>query len=88
MITSIWYWIHNWNQPVVRVRGCPSSMAETILYLSLLEERSTLSAPKIVFKFIYYYIVSNLVRMWRRNLKPLFRQRTITAPVAPTTPVE
>jgi hypothetical protein len=75
MIGALWYWAGHWNQPVVRVRGCPSSMAETILYLSLLGGTvNPYLHPKIVFKFMYYYIVSNVVRTWRRDVGPRLRR--------------
>jgi uncharacterized protein (DUF362 family) len=84
MIAAMLYWIRNWNQPVVRVRGCPSSMAETILYLSLLGRTvNPYLHPKIVFKFMYYYVISNIVRTWQRDLKPRFRRSsTVPAPQA------
>jgi len=71
MIAVVWYWIRHRNQPVVRVRGCPSSMAETILYLSLLGGTvNPYLHPRITWKFLYYYAVSRLVRLWRRRLRP------------------
>jgi len=87
MIAAIIYWIRNRNQPVVRVRGCPSSMAETILYLSLLGGAvNPYLHPRIVFRFEYYYVISKIVKTWRLGLWSLFRHRASTVPVAPVQP--
>jgi len=81
LFAAIWYWIRHLGEPVVRVRGCPSSMAETILYLSLLGGTvNPYLHPRIMFKFMYYYAISKVVKWWRLGLRPLFRRRSLSVP--------
>jgi hypothetical protein len=56
------------GQPAIRVRGCPVSVAEHTLYLSLLgKTRNPYLAPSIAFPFAYYYLVSKLATWWKRG---------------------
>jgi uncharacterized protein (DUF362 family) len=54
------------GQPVIRVRGCPVSVAENILYASWLGKvMNPYLQPKIAFIFAYYWLVAKMVRLWR-----------------------
>jgi uncharacterized protein (DUF362 family) len=84
-IAAILYWVRHARDPVVRVRGCPSSMAETILYLSLLGRTvNPYLHPRIAFKFMYYYAISKIVKWWRLGLRPMFRRLVSTTHATPT----
>lgn len=58
--------IRHRGKQVIRVRGCPVSVAENVLYLSLLGgTRNPYLHPAIAISFSWHYCVSWLVRAWR-----------------------
>jgi uncharacterized protein (DUF362 family) len=53
------------NRQVIRVTGCPVSVAELVLYGSWLGGVvNPYFHPKIFFPFVYYWIASKLSRLW------------------------
>lgn len=61
--------IRHRGKQVVRVRGCPVSVAETVLYLALLGGTANpYLHSSIVFRFAWHYGVSRLARLWRVGL--------------------
>ncbi|RME48010.1 MAG: DUF362 domain-containing protein [Chloroflexi bacterium] len=57
---------HHRGRPFVRVKGCPVSVAENVLYVSQLGRvTNPYLHPKIVFAFSYHWAVSKMVRFWR-----------------------
>jgi uncharacterized protein (DUF362 family) len=59
------------EQAFIRVKGCPVSVAENVHYLSWTGKvTNPYFHPKILYKFIYYWSVSKIVRLWRRMTTP------------------
>jgi uncharacterized protein (DUF362 family) len=57
------------GEPAVRAPGCPVSIAETVLYLAFLGGTvNPYLHPSILFRFIYFYAISKLVKAWRRAI--------------------
>lgn len=62
--------IRHRKDPVIRVRGCPVSVAENVLYVSFLGKvTNPYLHPKILFAFIYYWFIANGLRTWRKLTK-------------------
>lgn len=58
--------IRHRGRQVIRVPGCPVSVAENVLYLSLVgKTQNPYLHPAIVLRFVWHYCVSRLVRLWR-----------------------
>lgn len=67
MIGTIRNLIRYRGQAAIRVRGCPVSVAENVLYTSWLGKvTNPYLHPKIFFAFAYYWTIAKLVRFWRR----------------------
>lgn len=71
-IGVFWNLIRHRRKPYLRVRGCPVSVAELVLYSSLLgRTRNPYLVPEISIRFVYYYLASKSSviwrRLWRRN---------------------
>ncbi|MFH1436739.1 MAG: DUF362 domain-containing protein [Pseudomonadota bacterium] len=61
--------IFNHRKQVIRARGCPVSVAENVLYLW--QPGGTINPyfdPRIVLPFAFYYVVSNIVILYRRTI--------------------
>ncbi len=59
------------RQQVVRLRGCPVSVAENIFWIADLgRTKLPYLAPDIVFKFSYHYNVLQLSRLWGQGVRP------------------
>lgn len=66
MITSFINRIRHTGQPAVRVKGCPVSVAENALYLSMLGgTKNPYLSPDIAVSFIYHYLIARLARWWK-----------------------
>ncbi len=56
---------------VIRIRGCPVSVAENIFWIADLgRTKLPYLAPDIVFKFAYHYMVMQVSRLWRKRARP------------------
>jgi uncharacterized protein (DUF362 family) len=67
--------IRHRGKPVFRVKGCPVSVAENVLYLSWVGKTTNpYFHPKIIFQFIYHWAVSKMARLRRR----IFRRKITT----------
>ena len=65
----ILYAIWNFPKQVIRARGCPVSVAENVLYLW--QPGGTINPyfdPRIVIPFAFYYVISNIVILYRRYI--------------------
>lgn len=70
MLQVIIHLIRNRGKKVIRVRGCPVSMAEVVLYLAWVGKvANPYIHPQISIEFTYYWLVSNIVRFLRK-LRP------------------
>jgi hypothetical protein len=59
------------RQQVIRVKGCPVSVAENIFWIGDLgRTKIPYLDPDIVFKFAYHYIVLQLSRFWGQRVRP------------------
>jgi uncharacterized protein (DUF362 family) len=55
------------GKPHMRARGCPVSVAENTLYLSLKASApNPYLDPQIFFRFAYYWLINKGVSLWRR----------------------
>ncbi len=69
-------WIAHRGKQVVRVPGCPVSVAENTLFLSALGRTKMPYLDRHIFvKFAYNYVVFNIVRFFRVTLGGLFRRQ-------------
>jgi hypothetical protein len=69
--------IRHRGQTVIRVKGCPVSVAENALYLSWVGKViNPYLHPKIFFTFLYHWSISKIVRL-RRKLTRLFSSRIL-----------
>jgi len=69
MVSTIRNLIRHRGQPVIRVRGCPVSVAENVLYTSWLGKVvNPYLHPKIFFSFAYYWTFAKLAKFKRRML--------------------
>jgi hypothetical protein len=60
------------RQQVIRVKGCPVSVAENIFWIGDLgHTRIPYLNPDIVFKFAYHYTVLQFKRFWGQRIRPL-----------------
>jgi len=67
MIGTIRNLIRYRGKPTIRVRGCPVSVAENVLYTAWVGKvTNPYLHPKIFFAFAYYWTIAKLVRFWRR----------------------
>ena len=65
------------GQPVIRVKGCPVSVAENVLYLAWVGKvTNPYFHRKIFFRFIYHWSVSKIVRLWRKITRPVLSAQT------------
>ncbi|MGA9531568.1 MAG: DUF362 domain-containing protein [Anaerolineales bacterium] len=59
--------IRHRGKPYLRVRGCPVSVAELVLYSSVLgRTKNPYLVPEISVRYLYYYLVSKAAFVWRR----------------------
>ncbi len=59
------------RQQVIRVKGCPVSVAETIFWIGDLgHTRIPYLEPDIVFKFAYHYVILQFKRFWGQRIRP------------------
>ncbi len=59
------------RKQVIRVKGCPVSVAENIFWIGNLgHTRIPYLDPDIVFKFAYHYILLQLNRFWGQQIRP------------------
>jgi hypothetical protein len=59
------------RKQVVRIKGCPVSVAENIFWIADFgHTKLPYLAPDIVFKFSYHYVIMQVVRFWRQRLRP------------------
>lgn len=69
-------WIGHWGKQVIRVPGCPVSVAENVLFVSTLGRTKNPYLNRRVFvHFAYQYVVFNLVRFFRVILGGLFQRQ-------------
>jgi len=55
------------GQQVIRVKGCPVSVAENVLYISWLGKVvNPYLHPKIFFNFSFYWAIAKIVKFWHR----------------------
>ena len=67
MLQVMGHIIRNRGKQVIRVRGCPVSVAEVVLYCSWLGKvANPYLHPKITFAFTYYWVISKLAQLLRR----------------------
>jgi hypothetical protein len=58
------------RRQVVRIRGCPVSVAENIFWIADFgHTRLPYLAPDIVFKFAYHYAVMRVKRFWNQRIR-------------------
>jgi uncharacterized protein (DUF362 family) len=56
---------------IVRVKGCPVSVAENVLYAAWLGRvTNPYLHRKILFDFVYYWTLANAIKVWRRVGRP------------------
>jgi uncharacterized protein (DUF362 family) len=71
MIGVVQNLIRHRGQPVIRVKGCPVSVAENVLYLAWVGKvTNPYFHPKIFFRFLYHWSVSKIIRLWRKITRP------------------
>jgi uncharacterized protein (DUF362 family) len=59
--------IQHRGKTVIRVKGCPVSVAENVLYLAWVGKvTNPYFHPKILFQFIYYWSISKIARLWKK----------------------
>jgi len=69
-------WIGHRGQQVIRVPGCPVSVAENVLFASTLGRVQNPYLDRRVFlHFSYQYVIFNLIRFFRVTLGELFRRK-------------
>jgi hypothetical protein len=69
-------WIGHRGKQVIRVPGCPVSVAENVLFVSTLGRVQNPYLDRHVFlHFAYQYVVFNIVRFFRVTLAVLFRRK-------------
>lgn len=60
------------RQQVIRLRGCPVSVAEHVLWIADLGHTTNpYLAPDITFSFAYHYCMMQLNRLWTQVVRPL-----------------
>ena len=58
------------RRQVIRIRGCPVSVAENIFWIADLgHTKLPYLAPDIVFKFAYHYVIMQLHRFWNQRVR-------------------
>jgi uncharacterized protein (DUF362 family) len=71
--------IRHRGRSVIRVKGCPVSVAEYVLYLSWLGKvTNPYLHPKVLFAFVYYWALAKLAAFWRA-IKRLFSRKRAPA---------
>lgn len=69
-------WISHRGKQVVRVPGCPVSVAENVLFVSALGRTKMPYLDRHIFvRFAYQYVIFNVVRFFRVTLGGLFRRQ-------------
>jgi uncharacterized protein (DUF362 family) len=59
--------IQHRGKTVIRVKGCPVSVAENVLYLAWVGKvTNPYFHPKILFQFIYYWSISKIAQLWKK----------------------
>ena len=72
----LWLWISHRGKQVIRVPGCPVSVAENVLFVATLgRTKNPYFDRRIVVHFAYQYVIFNLSRFFRVTLGGLFRRR-------------
>ena len=67
-------WIGHRGKQVIRVPGCPVSVAENVLFVSTLGRVQNPYLDRHIFlRFAYDYVIFNVVRFFRVTLGGLFR---------------
>ncbi len=75
ILKFFWLWIRHRGKQVVRVPGCPASVAENVLFVSALGRTKMPYLNRRIFaRFTYEYIIFNVVRFFRVTLPGLFRR--------------
>ncbi len=79
IVNFILLWIRHWRRQIVRVPGCPVSVAENTLLLSAFGRTVLPYLNRHIFvKFAYYYVVFNLVRFFRVTLPGFWKRVRVT----------
>ncbi len=77
-------WRHR-GKRVIRIRGCPVSVAENVLWLSALgKTKNPYLDPRILFRFTWEYLISKLFRLAARFRRP--RPEALEEPARPSPP--
>ncbi len=59
------------RKQVIRVRGCPVSVAENIFWIADLgRTKLPYLDPDVVFKFAYHYVIMRFRRFWAQRIRP------------------
>jgi uncharacterized protein (DUF362 family) len=75
IIKFFWLWLRHRGKQVVRVPGCPVSVAENVLFVSALGRTKMPYLNRHIFvSFAYHYVIFNVVRFFRVTLGGLFRR--------------
>jgi uncharacterized protein (DUF362 family) len=75
ILKFFWLWLSHRGKQVVRVPGCPVSVAENVLFVSALgRTKMPYLDSRIFVHFAYQYVIFNVVRFFRVILGGLFRQ--------------
>jgi uncharacterized protein (DUF362 family) len=69
-------WIGHRGKQVIRVPGCPVSVAENVLFISGIGKTKMPYLDREIFvNFAYHYVIFNIVRFFRVTLPRLFRKQ-------------
>jgi len=75
IVKFFWLWLRHRGKQVVRVPGCPVSVAENVLFVSALGRTKMPYLDRHIFvSFAYHYVIFNVVRFLRVTLGELFRR--------------
>jgi hypothetical protein len=75
ILKFLFMWIGHRGKQVVRVPGCPVSVAENTLFISALGRTKLPYLDRHIFvSFAYHYVIFNVVRFFRVTLPGLFRR--------------
>jgi uncharacterized protein (DUF362 family) len=75
ILKFLWLWISHRGKQVIRVSGCPASVAENVLFVSALGRTKIPYLDRSVFfGFAYRYVIFNIVRFFRVTLGAVVRR--------------
>jgi len=76
IVKFFWLWFRHRGQQVIRVPGCPVSVAENVLFVSALGHTKMPYLDRHIFvSFAYNYVIFHIVRFFRVTLGGLFRRQ-------------